>query len=138
MGKENEKQRIVPLRGGLFTIESDKFLLLGNRCEICDQLFFPSRPFCFTCFSDRMETVKLGGKGKLYSFTTSYMPSLHFKPPYTVGWIELLEGIRIFSPIIKREEQNLEIGMEVELVVEELWVEENKSIIGYKFRPIDG
>ncbi len=135
MGKENETQRIVPLREGLFTKESDKCFLIGNRCESCHQLFFPSRPFCFTCFSDRMETVKFGSKGKLYSFTTSSMPSLHFEPPYTVGWVDLEDGIRVFAPIERSKNQDLAIGMEMELVIDELWQEGDESVVGYKFKP---
>lgn len=135
MGEEKETKKIVPFREGLFVEESNKVFLVGNRCETCGQIFFPSRPFCFDCFSDRMEPIKLGKKGKLYSYTTSYMPSLHFEPPYTVGWIELAEGIRIFAPIKVGGGQKLEMGMDVELIIDELWQEEDKSIVGYKFKP---
>ena len=83
-----------------------------------------------------MEAIKLGNRGKLYSFTTSHMPASHFHPPYTVGWIDLAEGIRIFSPILAKEGQELQIGMEMELVIDELWQEGNRRIVGYKYRPI--
>lgn len=135
MGEDKGKQ-IVPFREGLFVKESNGVFLIGNRCEICGQIFFPSRPFCFDCLSDRMELSKLGKKGKLYSYTTSYMPSLHFAPPYTVGWIDLAKGIRIFAPIEVSEGQNLEMGMDVELVIDELWQEEDKIVVGYKARPV--
>ena len=135
MGEDKGKQ-IISFREGLFVKESKEVFLIGNRCEICGQIFFPSRPFCFDCLSDRMEPIRLGKKGNLYSYTTSYIPSLHFVPPYIVGWIELAEGIRIFSPIKVSEGQNLEIGMDVELVIDELWQEENKSVVGYKAKPV--
>jgi hypothetical protein len=83
-----------------------------------------------------METIKLGRRGKLYSFTTSHMPSAHFQPPYTVGWIDLAEGIRILSPIEKTEGQELQIGMEMELVIDKLWQEGNRRAVGYKYRPL--
>ena len=82
-----------------------------------------------------METVEFGDKGKLYSFTTSLMPSLHFEPPYTVGWIALEEGIKVFARIERGNNQNLVIGMEMELIIDELWQEGDKSVVGYKFRP---
>jgi uncharacterized OB-fold protein len=83
-----------------------------------------------------METIKLGRRGKLYSFTTSHMPSTHFRPPYTVGWIDLAEGIRIFSAIKRTEGQELQIGMEMGLVIDELWQEPDRRIVGYKYQPI--
>ena len=127
----------IHFREGLFLQEGDRAYLIGNRCEDCGQVFFPSRAFCFHCSSQRMESIKLGSRGKLYSFTTSHMPSTHFQPPYTVGWIDLREGIRIFSPIKKTEGQELQIGMEMELVIDELWQEANRRVVGYQYRPID-
>ena len=125
----------IPFRQGLFTEEANKFFLIGNRCEACGQLFYPPRPFCFNCFRKAMQTVKLGNRGRLYSFTTSYMPSTHFEPPYTVGWVDLEDGIRVFAPIERSKNQDLAIGMEMELVIDELWQEGDKSVVGYKFKP---
>ena len=83
-----------------------------------------------------MHTTKLVGKGRLYSFTTSYMPSLHFEAPYTVGWVDLEEGVRVFAPIVSDSVEELKMDTEVELFIEELWREEDRSVIGYKFRPV--
>jgi uncharacterized OB-fold protein len=63
------------------------------------------------------------------------MPSEHFQPPYAIGWIELPEGIRIFSQIRGWQEHSLKIGMEMELAIEKLWDEGEKEVIGYTFRP---
>jgi uncharacterized OB-fold protein len=131
-----KKQKSIPFREGLFIEESNKVLLLGNRCEICSQIFYPPRPFCFNCLSKKMQTIKLGNKGRLYSFTTAYMPSVHFEAPYTVGWIDLAEGMRIFAPIKKSEGQTLEIDMEMELVIDEFWQEGDRNVVGYKSRPV--
>lgn len=130
------KKKNFPFREGLFKKESNKSFLIGNRCEICGQIFFPSKPFCFNCFNKKMQTIKFVPKGKLYSFTTVYMSSVHFEAPYTVGWIDLTEGVRIFTPIKVSEGQSLEIDMEMELVIDELWQEEEKSVVGYKFSPV--
>jgi len=133
--KEATKENIS-VREGLFVQEADKAYLIGNQCEGCGQVFFPSRVFCFHCSSQKMEPIRVGNRGKLYSFTTSHMPSTHFQPPYTVGWIDLMEGIRIFSRIEKIEGQELQIGMEMELVIDELWQEASKRVVGYKYHPI--
>jgi uncharacterized OB-fold protein len=63
------------------------------------------------------------------------MPSEHFESPYAVGWIELPEGVRVFSQIRGWRERPLETGMEMELHFETLWEEEKKEVIGYVFRP---
>jgi uncharacterized protein len=126
----------IPIGEGLFVQEADQAYLMGNRCQECGQVFFPSRPFCFSCSSARMEKVKLGDRGKLYSFTIAHMPSTHFQPPYAVGWIDLEEGLRVFSPIRKTEGQVLRIGMEMELVIDKLWQEGDKRVVGYQYRPL--
>jgi uncharacterized OB-fold protein len=133
---EGNPKEDIPIREGLFVEEANQAYLMGNRCEDCGQVFFPSRPFCSHCSSRKMEAIKLGNRGKLYSFTTSHMPSTHFVPPYIVGWIDLMEGIRIFSPLKKTEGQELQIGMEMELVIDELWQDGNKRVVGYRYRPL--
>lgn len=129
------KKESVPLREGLFVEEFNKAFLLGSRCEICGRISLPANAFCLDCFSEKVKVVRLPNKGKLISFTTAHMPLAHFEPPYTVGWIDL-EGIRIFAPIKVEKGQDIEIGMEVELVIDELWEEDGKKVMGPKFRPI--
>ena len=125
----------VPFKEGLFEKVSGKWTLVGGKCKQCGQIFFPPREWCLNCSSRDLERANLGRKGKLYSFTIVHMPSEHFEPPYAVGWIELPEGIRIFSQIRRWQEHPLEIGMDMELAIEKLWDEEEKEIIGYTFRP---
>jgi len=136
MSEETKNSKKLPFREGLFIEESNKAYLIGNKCESCGRIFYPSRPFCFDCSGTKMQKAKFGNKGKLYSFTICHMPSLHFEAPYTVGWIDVDEGIRIFAPIKISENQSVEVGMDMELVIDELWQEEDKSVAGYRFRPV--
>jgi uncharacterized OB-fold protein len=53
-----------------------------------------------------------------------------------VGWVDLAEGPRIFSPIENREGRELVVGSEMELLVDALWQEGEKRVIGYRFRPV--
>lgn len=125
----------VPFREGLFEKVSGQWTLVGCQCKQCGQIIFPNRAACLNCLSQDLERLHLSRNGKLYSFTIVHMPSEHFEPPYAVGWIELPEGMRIFSQIRRWQEHPLEIGMDMELAVEKLWDEEEKEIIGYTFRP---
>jgi uncharacterized OB-fold protein len=88
--------------------------------------------------STNVESTKLSRDGKLYTFTTVYMASEHFLPPYTVGWIELPEDIRIFSQIRGWQDSPLKIGMYMRLYIETLWQDEDNEVIGYVFKPVIG
>ncbi len=125
-----------PFREGLFSTDANNPFLVANRCKACGRFFFPARPFCFDCFEREMIECQIGKRGTLYSFTTCHMPSSHFQPPYTAGWIDLAEGIRIFAPITNGHSDDLRVGMEMELVIDEIYREGNSSIVGYKYRPI--
>ena len=123
---------------GLFEEYGKEIRLLANRCRSCGQVFFPRvHQLCLICHSEHFENFPLSKTGKIYSFTNVHMPTLHFQPPHTVGWIELPEGIRVFSPIkIEDSQKQIYIGMDVELIADTLWEEKGQEIIGYKFKPI--
>lgn len=126
----------IPVRQGLFTGEKGGGILLANKCRACGQIFFPKAVFCLTCAKDDLEELQLSRKGKLYSFTISYMPSMHFQAPYAIGFINMPEGIRIFSPLIIDENKPFNVNMEMEVIVDKLWEEGGKEVIGYKFKPV--
>jgi uncharacterized OB-fold protein len=125
----------VHFKEGLFEDISGKWALVGGRCKQCEKIIYPHRDVCLNCLSQDVEKLTLSRKGTLYSFTIVHMPSEHFEPPYAIGWIELPEGIRVFSPIRYRQGHPLEIGMEMELAIEKLWDEGEKGVTGYVFRP---
>ena len=126
----------VPFWEGVFEEDAAGNRLIGNKCKSCGKIYFPKAQFCFNCFDREMEEVNLSGRGKLYSYTIGRMASTHFQPPYAVGLIDLPEGVRIFAPLIMTEDETYTIGMEMELVIEELWHENNNQIVGYKFKPV--
>ena len=127
---------VVPVREGIFVENAEGGKLLGNKCKSCGQLFFPKAKFCLTCFNKDMEEVVLSRRGKLYSYTIGYMPSTHFQPPYAIGFVDMPEGIRIFAPLKMVEDRPFKVGMDMEVVIEELWQENDKQVIGYKFKPV--
>jgi uncharacterized OB-fold protein len=127
---------MFPIREGIFTKGTSDIRLVGNQCKSCGQIFFPKSIVCFTCFNKSFSEITLSRKGKLYSYTIGHMPASHFQPPYAVGFVDLPEGIRIFAPLKMIENKPFKVGMNMELVVEELWEEDQKRIIGYKFKPV--
>ena len=133
---------------GLFTLSStsvEKPCLLGNKCRSCGETFFPNRTACRRCSSPDMEAVALSGTGMLYSFTTVRVKPPHFigQVPYLVGVVELPEGERIRTLLTDCTQESLEIGMEMEVVIESIGetyeaigkIEPGTEVLGWKFRP---
>jgi uncharacterized OB-fold protein len=126
----------VPIRAGYFTEEKDDVHLLATRCKSCGQIYFPPLQRCMECYQQDMEEVKLSRQGKLYTYTIVQMPVLHYKPPFALAWVELPQGVRVFTQLKNWENTELKIGMDVNLVIDTLWEEEAKEVYGYKFEPV--
>ncbi|MCJ7593554.1 MAG: Zn-ribbon domain-containing OB-fold protein [Desulfobacterales bacterium] len=130
----------IPIREGLFTNPSEpgeNAHLLGSRCQECAQVFFPPRSICSKCFNTKWDRVPLSRKGKLYTYTIIGYPAPGLSAPYAVAYIDLPEGIRVFSILTGWKEKELEKGMDMEMVIERFKEDERGNVIlTYKFRPI--
>lgn len=124
-----------PIRKGLFT-EEDGGALLATKCKKCGQIYFPPRNRCIECYSKEMEQVKLGKTGKLYTYTVVMMPVQKYKPPFALAWVELPEGVRVFTQLKGWENAKLKIGMDMNIVIDKLWENEEKEVFGYKYQPV--
>jgi uncharacterized OB-fold protein len=125
----------VPIREGYFTEEKEGGLLVGSKCKSCGQVYFPPMKRCFECYSKDIENITLSKTGKLYTYAIVQVPMPHFKPPLALAWVEFPEGVRVFSQVTGWEGTNLKIGMDMQVVIDTLWEEEEKEIYGYKFKP---
>ncbi len=129
------------LRGALTKPLSPDSSLVASKCKKCGRLHFPPQRLCAECYSwEEMEDVALSRRGKIFSWTISYMMGEH-----PIGYVDLPEGIRmfaIFTDLGDNPTEELDIGREVELVVEpmremEFGMEVGAvEFIGYKFRPV--
>ena len=139
-----EAKKEIPLREGLFTsrISSDgRFHLVGTRCPSCGEVNFPRRKICPNCHRRDPEEIPLSRYGKIYSVTVvTQRPPIYYKGPvpYAMGFVELPEGVRVQALFTGCDPDSLEIGMNVELVIEKLFEDqEGHDVITYKFRPVD-
>ena len=139
----SEKQ--IPVVEGLFSWPSDKPQLIGTRCLSCGSYFFPKKVTCNNpdCKEKKVEQVLLSRRGKLYSYTVQYYPPpppFKYSEPFTaygIGLVELPEGIRIASMLTTGDVNEISIGMDVELVVEKQYEDdEGNEVVTYKFKPI--
>lgn len=127
----------IPLRKDLFVESAEGVKLLGNKCKSCGQIFIPkAEAFCLNCCQNELTDVQLGPRGKLYSFTTSGVPAMHYKPPYLVGYVVFDNEVRVFGQLEALPDKPFRIDMEMELFIDKLWEEADKEIIGYKFKPV--
>lgn len=137
--KESGK-KIIPLREGLFVIPcgpDEHLYLLGSRCKGCGQVAFPSRAVCSGCFHEEMEIIPLSTRGKIYTFTIIGYPPPGMIAPYAIGYVDLPEGVRVFSILTDWKEEDLKVGRPVELVLGKFRDdEEGNEIVTYKFRPV--
>ncbi len=137
---ENNVGRKIPLREGLFQIPispSEKPHLIGSRCGNCQEVMFPPRPICMNCLGKDLEQVTLSSKGKLFTYTINHQGPSEFSTPYASGFVDLPEGVRIYSLLTDWKAKGLEIGSEMELVIEEIKKDnEGNIVVGYKFRPV--
>ena len=98
---------------------------------------FPSRPTCLNCFGKNLEQVALSSRGRLFTFTINHQGAKEFSPPYASGYIDLPEGVRIYSLLTDWETKDLKIGVEMELMIEKMMEDhEGNEVVTYKFRPI--
>jgi hypothetical protein len=121
------------------SLESGTPILVGSRCKSCGKIYFPKKRVCPDCMTiDEMEETELSRRGKIFSYTVAYVGPLEYAP-YAFGFVELPEGISIFTHFTDCEpfEEKLKIDGEVELTAGKITTDEDGTeVIGWKFRPV--
>ncbi len=119
-----------------------RYNLIGSRCGNCGARDFPPRAVCPKCGRKsvgKMERLKLGGRGKVVTYTVVHDAPKDFDmmKPYVLAIVEMEEGLRLTSQIIDVERGDVKIGMPVEVAFRKLGEEGEAGVIhyGYKFRP---
>jgi uncharacterized protein len=114
-----DRARAFPPRMTEFTQRFWQSLATGRfettRCEECERLTFPPKPFCPHCWLKRIFWVPLSGHGKLYSQTVVHAAPAVFRDevPYRVGIVDLKEGLRIATLVLADVEPKLDSVVEI-------------------------
>ncbi len=136
--------RRIPIVEGVFEETPEGPRLLGSKCAACGTVYFPRAPVCRNpdCREPLVEDIALSPRGTLWSYTIQYYrpppPSRFDEPftPYGVGMVDLPDGIRILGMMSTEEPEALRVGMEVELVLDTLYHDDDgNEVITWKFRP---
>ena len=139
--------RRKPAIDGWFTID-DEPVLLGNRCTSCGTVFFPKAAFfCRNpdCDGTDFETAELSRRGRIWSYTDAqyqppppYIPRSEDYQPFAIAAVELeAEQMVVLGQIADGYPvADLSVGQPVELVVEDLYSDDDHDYLVYKWRPV--
>jgi uncharacterized OB-fold protein len=84
-------------------------------CESCRRFHWPARAHCPQC-RGKMTWNRAGGSGRIATFSIvrrAVNPELAEDIPYVVAFVELDEGVRLFTNIVDAQPDMLQIGMRV-------------------------
>ncbi len=106
-----------------------------QRCDACDHVYFPPRPFCSECGSRSVSVFKASGRATLYSYVINQRSAPGFDGPYAIAVVELEEGPRMMTNIVDslQTPEALVLDMPLELVFEKI----DDKISLPQFRPAE-
>jgi uncharacterized OB-fold protein len=121
-----EYKRPLPPMHGLARTFYDyckKHELRFQRCSQCGLWRHIPRDMCAQCGSFDYEWTKSSGKGKVFTWSTTdqtMLPSFADAVPYSIVVVELDEGLRIATWVVDVPVDQLQIGMPVEVVFDDV------------------
>ena len=143
---QGQRQR-TPAIDGWFTT-GDEPALLGNRCTTCGTVFFPKASFFCrnpACSGEEFEETALSRRGRIWSFTDAqYQPPPPYVPrsadytPFAIAAVELAdEQMVVLGQVADGYGvADLQVGQPVELVVEDLFSDDDNDYVVYKWKPV--
>ncbi|HJO02701.1 MAG TPA: OB-fold domain-containing protein [Acidobacteriota bacterium] len=94
-----------------------------QRCSECQTLIYYPRSHCTHCLSEKLAWEDIGGEGTLYTYTVARRPTHPLfadEVPQLIIVVELEEGVRLTSTLVNGLEEDLEIGMRLKPVFEDI------------------
>ena len=144
--QQGQRQR-TPAIAGWFTT-GDEPALLGNRCTTCGTVFFPKASFFCrnpACSGEEFEETTLSRRGRIWSFTDAqYQPPPPYVPrsadfaPFAIAAVELADEQMVVLGQVADGfgVDDLEVGQQVELVIEDLFSDEEHDYVVWKWKPV--
>ena len=137
----------TPAVEGWLRIDPDDPRLIGSQCRTCKTYFFPKEmAYCRNpgCASSELDEVPLSQRGRLWSFTNNCYPppAPYVAPdpfePYAIAAVELdREKMVVLGQVVPEVGiEDLEAGMEMELVLGTLFEDDENEYVVWKWRPV--
>jgi uncharacterized OB-fold protein len=108
--------------------------LIVQRCTACQHTRLPPAPVCPECRSADADWQEVPGRGEVYTYTIVHRPIAAGQDlPFVVAVVALEEsgGLRMISNVVGASPDEIEIGMPVELV----WEDMSADLAIPRFRP---
>jgi len=106
-----------------------------QRCKQCGNVWFPPAPVCNDCLSQEYEWKLMSGRARVVSwviFHQLYITGFKDEIPYASVLVHLDEGPEMITNIVGLPNEQLKVGLPVEVVFEDATPE----ISIPKFRPV--
>jgi uncharacterized OB-fold protein len=112
--------------------------LMAAKCNECGNVLLPPKPMCTKCLSTNLKWIELEGAGKLLSYTVIYIAPKQFQSiiPYTVGIVELQNGLRLPGMIRGVDPKEIKVGMNLEIDFDTSASSQWPAWPRYFFRPL--
>ena len=111
--------------------------LVVQRCASCAAVAHPPRALCSSCQGSEFEWQELSGQGRIYSYVVTRQavhPAFAGYMPLATVEIELAEGVRLFSNLVDVPPEEIAIGMDVEVVFQDVGEKSGERIVLPLFR----
>jgi uncharacterized OB-fold protein len=86
----------IARRGASF--DDGAVVLVGSACTACDAVAWPPAARCHACWA-AVTPRRLATSGTLYAFTTVHTAAPGTEVPYVIGYVDLPDGVRVFTPL---------------------------------------
>ncbi len=106
-----------------FWANAKRHVLSLQRCGQCGRYRFYPRQTCPNCLSDVYDWAQVSGRGTIYSFTVVHRPAgpgFADMAPYVAAIIDLEEGARMLTHIVRCPPDKVKVGMPVRVVFEDV------------------
>ncbi len=115
--------------------EAAKHRLVVQRCTSCQHTCLPPSPVCSECRSTESDWQEVSGRGEVYTFTRVHRPVAgNQELPFVIAVIALKGsgGVRMMSNVVGVKPEDVEIGMAVEVI----WEDMSEELAVPRFRPV--
>lgn len=114
----------TPMINEVFWDAAKRHELLIPRCRKCNSFFWYPRPACPTCWEEDWEWVAVKGTGRVHTYTIVRQPqnpAFNDDVPYVYAIIQLDEGVRMISNVIKcNVPDGVKVDMRVKVVFDDV------------------
>jgi len=110
--------------------------LTGSECADCGARVYPAVAVCHACMSENLRPLALSPVGTLYSWSVVHVAPKGWTTPYIAAYVDLPEGVRVFTHVVGTYAACLAIDMKMRLCTAVLGTgEDGKPMASYAFTP---